>query len=119
MQMSLRGFVLYPLLDDLHCRYALAAPEQFVDDLSQIMEGTAHDILTHLVGSAIQLHRGLIQLGVDMSSKSCVLASNQLLGDKIKHHLLNAGSDIPLVKHGKDLGEGTNSGGRRTFKEQQ
>ena len=113
---SMSRAFLYPVLDRAHAVYGLAAPEQFVDDLSQAMEGTIVQVTTCLGESAIALAEDLSDLGVQISVKSGILGSSGLIVKKLTAMLRSAGVHLASLSTGRDLGLDTTAGRRRSMK---
>ena len=102
---------VYFVLQRLHEDFPGWAPEQYVDDMPQVGEGEAKELIEMMGTVGIRLVTDLRKLGIKMSSKSVILGSSKAACEGIcKETLAGAGVALTVVDCAKDLGVGTSAG---------
>ena len=106
--------LLYNLTDKLHRDFFPAVQFQtWVDDIPQTAVGREEDIFEVLANSGEMFVHGMAKLGLNMSTKSVVVASSPDLAKRMQNRLKEAGKDVQVASSGADLGADCVAGGAR------
>ena len=106
--------LLYNIMDKLHRDFFPAV--QFktrVDDVPQTAVGREEDIFEVSAKASEVFVAGMAKLGLFMSPKSVLLASNPELAKRMQTRLKKAGVEVQVASHGADLGADCVAGGAR------
>ena len=86
----------------------------YVDDISQVAQGTFDFVVDALVSGGIKLNEAIARLHLRVSPKSVIVCSAYKLSKSIQAELLQYGIRAQVAKHARDLGVCLNPGSRRS-----
>ena len=106
--------LLYNGMDKIHRDLFLAVQfKTWVDDVPQTAVGKQDEIFEISAKASEVFVEGMTKLGLRISPKSVVLASNPELAKRMQTRLKKAGIDVQVASHGADLGADCVAGGAR------
>ena len=107
---NLSRFHLFEVLDHVHRAWRPTEVSSWVDDLAQQTFGSPGMLLRHVPEVAIDIKERLQQVGIKISVKTALMASNKELGAKIVGELARRGLVVKFADSARDLGVDSSCG---------
>ena len=101
-------------MDKVQEAAAGAGQSVYVDDISQVSQGAADQVVDALVRGGVKFSQAIVGLHLKVSPKSVIVASSFKLSKWIQSELRQYGISVQVARTARDLGVCLNPGSRRS-----